>query len=144
MNRRDIIELIDRTTKRNPSGSSGSGGSKGNGDVHVTSTTTNPVVPDDMQALAGGLNGIATGGLGAPVNLGALPGLDAAKAGPLIPQGSLGALFSSPYFNMGMNKLGITGGGQSRPTRPMPNQVHQPTNWGSLFSRQSTPRNMSY
>ena len=113
----------------NPSG--GGGGSSN--DMKVTNTTTNPVVPNDMKALADSMNAVATGGMGAPANFGPIPGLDAPSSGPLIPQPSMGNMLASTPFQMGANRMGVNGGmmrprPMGRMTRPMPRS------WGDLFA----------
>lgn len=116
---------------------SGGGGGKGDNSMNVTQTTTNPVVPDDMKALADSMNAIATGNIGAPANLGPIPGLDAPRSGPLVPQPSMGSLYGSAPFQMGANgmnvmgrgrRMGYGGGRMGMLSRPMPRS------WGDLFS----------
>lgn len=93
------------------------GGSSGGGSSHITQTVTNPKVPKGFEGLAEALKLISSGMLGAPVNLGPIPGLDAPKSGPLIPQGSMGNLMSNPAFQMGAGGLGVMGG--KRRTQPL-------------------------
>ena len=124
-----------------------SGGGKGGSDANITMTQTNPVVPDDMKALADSLNAIATGQLGAPVNFGAIPGLDApqGQGQNLVPQPSMGNVFAQQPFQMGMNRMGGGGqgmGGMQRRMpirRPLPQQNRQPfvnsnNSMGSTFA----------
>lgn len=128
----------------NPSGGGGGGGSQ---NAHVTSTQTNPVVPSGFEGLADMLRNIATGMGGAPVNFGRT-GLDAPSSGPLIPQASMGSLFSSPAFMNGFNRLGVNGGGsrmrfggsgvvpQPTPINPpqLKNTWKNPRTYGDMFS----------
>jgi len=121
----------------NPSGGGGGGGGQ---DVNVTSTTTNPVVPDRMKALDNALTSISTALTGAPVNLGALPGLDAPKRGPLIPPPSMGNMFASSPFQMGAGGMNAMGGAGRRPSsipqrsNPATRPTSAPRSIGDLFS----------
>lgn len=111
----------------------GSGGGKGESGTNITTTQTNPVVPEDMKGIADALAGISEGTLNAPVNLGAIPGLDAPKTGPLTPQASMGNMFSNPAYQMGASGMGVTGQGRvgNRDTR----SIHQPRSYGDLFAQ---------
>jgi hypothetical protein len=119
----------------NPTG--GGGGSSGGSDTHVTQTTTNPVVPEDMKGIADALAAITGGNLGAPVNFGRT-GLDAPDQGPLIPQASMGQMFSNPAFQMGANRQNVMGQGRGLPPRPM---MARPRSYGDMFSMNGIPVN---
>ena len=121
----------------NPTGAGG--GNKDSG-TNITTTQTNPVVPEDMKGIADALAGISEGTLNAPVNLGAIPGLDAPKSGPLTPQASMGSMFANPAYQMGAGGMGVTGQGRmpGRDTR----SIHQPRSYGDLFAMRG-PRQTS-
>lgn len=115
------------------------GGGGGGTNANITTTQTNPVVPDDMKALADSLNAIATGQLGAPVNFGPT-GIDAPKGPPLVPQASMGQMFSQPAFQAGMQ--GMRQRPMQRPMamrQPLQQQNRQPfttnNNMGNVFAR---------
>lgn len=84
----------------NPSGAGGGGGGT---DAHVTTTQTNPVIPDAAKPLFNSMLAIATGMQGSPVNFGKIPGLDAPPT--RMPTASLGNLLMSPAFMAGANRL---------------------------------------
>jgi hypothetical protein len=115
----------------NPTG--GMGGKKEGSDTSVTHTTTNPVVPEDMKGIADALNAISGGMLGAPVNFGAT-GLDAPKAGPLIPEGSMGNMYASPGFASGFNRRNVMGMGRPPPGRGFGRGTPMPRSYGDMFS----------
>lgn len=80
----------------NPSG--GGGGS----DANITMTQTNPKIPKDVQPLTNAMLAIATAMQGAPVNFGAIPGLDAPAT--RMPMANLGSMLANPYFNAGASR----------------------------------------
>lgn len=123
----------------NPTGGGGGGG----GNQHITTTQTNPVVPDDMKPLADSMNAVATGTIGAPVNFGAIPGFDApatTRNGP-----SLGSLLTSLPFLQGIMRANpVTN--EVRPSTPyMPRRPVLPSSsgksWGDMLSIRHIPTN---
>lgn len=116
-----------------PTGGGGGGSDSG---THITTTQTNPVVPEGMGGIADALSGISEGTLNAPVNLGPLPGLDAPKAGPLTPQASMGNMFANPAYQMGASGMNVAGQGRMPPGRDT-RMIHQPRSYGDLFSMRS-------
>lgn len=132
-------EFIPTGIGNSPSG--GGGGGKGGSDAHVTQTQTNPLVPDDMHGIADALNAISGGTLGAPVNFGAT-GLDAPKSGPMIPQGSMGDMYSKPGFMNGFNGGNVMGNGRQI-NRVANRPMMRPRSYGDLFSMRRPPMNMN-
>ena len=95
----------------NPSGAGGGGGGQ---DAHITTTQTNPVVPDRAKPLSDAMLAISTALQGSPVNFGRIPGLDAPPT--RMPVASLGDLLMSPAFMAGaMRQSPLSVGGPVLP-----------------------------
>ena len=126
-----------------------SGGGGGGGDAHVTTTQTNPVVPEGFQGLADMLRNLASGMGGSPVNFGTFPGLDRGLGSrALIPQPSMGNMFSSTPFNLGFNRQNAMGSGASQgrsnrsmgmPGRSVGDMFSQPFRKRERYPREANP-----
>lgn len=95
------------------------------GGQEITTTQTNPKVPKEFEGVANMLRLLASGMLSSPMNFGPT-GLDAPASGPLVPQPSMGNLFTSSPYQMGANRMRIAGGSRM-------GNMGKGGNWGEFF-----------